>query len=153
MDAEARGRLTAVLLGAACDGMDNMKNYLQIRIGDRQLIVATAWRVSRSGVLFVGSDSREAELATLPALLTGLAVTAVEITAPFSDLKLLFGADTALELFADSERYESWQVVSPDGEMIIAGPGASWSWFPAPPGGEAAPNEPPSLGASGAARP
>ncbi len=129
MDGLTRNRLNTLLIGLKCGGVENRGNYLQLVLGSRRLIVGAAWRVVHDDDIIIGSASEEEVLEKLPHILIGQQIVGVTVSGAFNDLQLRFTQGILLEVFADSEKYEHWNVVGGPNEMIIAGPGRLWSSF------------------------
>jgi hypothetical protein len=98
----------------------------------------------RSGVLFVSFDGVELtvmcewslRVATsavgLDADITsivGAHVRKVLVDPTIHDLSITFEGPVELQAIPDSDEFESWQLVTPSGEMIGVGPGSSWWRF------------------------
>ena len=103
--------------------------------GKCKLFIACSWRLVDGGDIVVDSvfNAKEEEeiRTTILNLLQGKRILHVSVQPPFHDLKIEFSEGTLLEIFANSGRYESWNYIGSEHEvdMIIAGPGSSWSAF------------------------
>lgn len=118
-------KLQSILHNATCLEMDNRGSFLQILLGSHSLIIGAAWRFVKDGDIVMGSGSADEVLEQLPELLIGRTVQSVSVNGPFHDLHLEFEDGSTLEVFADSELYEHWNL----GLSVIAGPGNLWSSF------------------------
>jgi hypothetical protein len=103
--------------------------------GKCKLFIACSWRLVDGGDIVAGnvfSAKEEEEVrTTILNLLQGKSILDVSVQPPFHDLKIEFSEGTLLEIFANSGRYESWNYIGSEHkvDMIIAGPGSSWSAF------------------------
>lgn len=122
-------RLKGLLVGEMCESLECQAGYLGVRLEDRGLWVGSAWRVLHDGRLVAGSDSQEAAKAGLVELLVGQRIKSVALRGSLNDLMIEFGNGVRVETFANAEEYEHWHMAGGPDEMIIAGPGTSWSAF------------------------
>jgi hypothetical protein len=133
MDRETLQRIDTLLIGYKCSGIERLgENYLQVLFGERRLIVECAWRLSDQGEIVIGNESEETVLSKIDDLVVGSVVREVRVRGEFHDLRVKFANARVLEAFADSEKYENWNLVTSSGEMIIAGPSRLWSTFRPP---------------------
>jgi hypothetical protein len=129
MDEESKTRLSRLLVGLECVDVEQSGNFIQLVFRERRLIIGCAWRVSRDSEILVGSDSEDDLVDSLPQYLRGQCVDHVSVRGEFHDLRVEFMNHLILEAFADSEKYENWQLVGGANDMIIAGPSGLWSEF------------------------
>ena len=116
------------LVGITCSEVTARGNYLEVRFGDRLLIVYAAWRIAEGDAVLVGSGAEEQQLDRVIPLLLGQIVSEVQLIGAFHDLRLAFVGGRRFESFADEGAFEQWNLVrsgdsgSPQ-RMVIAGPG------------------------------
>ena len=133
MDRETLQRIDTLLIDYTCSGIESLgADLIQVVFGKHRLIVWCAWRLSDQGEIVVSSESEGVVQSKIEGLLVGSVVRKVHVRGEFHELRVGFTNDRVLEAFADSEKYENWNLVTGSGEMIIAGPGRLWSWFPQP---------------------
>src|SRR5262245_8684384 len=123
MNEEILNRLRGMLLGAVCQDMENLGNYLQLRLGVYLLTIEAAWRLVEADRVILDDTSTTLVLETLPQILQGHCVQSVHITGKYNDIQVGFDNGIILETVADSLEYEHWKVVGGPQAMIIAGPG------------------------------
>jgi len=109
--------------------MENLGNYLQVRLGVYLLIIETTWRLVNADTVIMDDTSTALVLETLPQILQGHYVQSVDIIGTYNDIHVKFDSNIVLETVADSKEYEHWKVVGGPQAMIIAGPGELWSSF------------------------
>ncbi len=88
-----------------------------------------AWRLERAGELVAGDADAPALCRGAVQLMVGLAVRFIELTPPA--LETTFGFDEAVlfHLFPlRSEQFGPWRLYTPDGGLLIIGPGSNWSY-------------------------
>ncbi len=112
-------------VGAVCRG-----SYLELSLDSSTLTIGSAWRLTCSGELVLGSDSAEEVIDSLPKFVLNKVIVRSEVNSKFNDLTVDLGGELMLETFANSECYESWTLSCESGEMLISGPGRLWSHFP-----------------------
>jgi hypothetical protein len=87
------------------------------------------WRISRNGVIIVGSgDSKDAMYRLIP-MLDGRKILNVEIREKTFDTKFLFEGEVSLELFSLSSpknETEQWFLFCPGDPVLSIGPGFTW---------------------------
>jgi hypothetical protein len=79
---------------------------------------------------FLGSGAAEAGLRQDLAPIVGRQVVGVVVAGPFHDMTLEFAGGWMLHTLADAPQWESWQIATTPGELVIAGPSSLWSHFP-----------------------
>lgn len=101
-----------------------------IDFSSSRLWIGCPWRVIVDEPIVAASDTTTIEGDMLDAL-RGEHVKSVAVHPPLHDLAITFTSGAVLETFATSERYEHWNLIGSEdeGDMIIAGPGSSWSAF------------------------
>lgn len=117
-----------LLDGRACMAIEWNGPTPALLLQGATLSIASAWRVAGEAAFF-GSGIDEPTSQNLE-VLVGRRIVGVEIRSPFHDLNVRFEGDWTLDTLADAAEWESWQVTADDGEMLVAGPGDSWSQFP-----------------------
>lgn len=92
-------------------------------------ITYAAWRLERgSDILAACEDPRPKSQAAVESL-NGLTLVSVDMLSPALDTLFVFDSDVRLRLFpVYSEGYEHWQLFTPDGNVLILGPGTSWTY-------------------------
>src|SRR5690349_15970860 len=94
----------ASLLDQTCTAVEPRGELLTLHWKDVSLFVSAPWRVT-SADWIVGSSSHPDLMQQLPKRLVGSTIVAVEIRAPWHDLRIAFSNGTSLELFQNCERY------------------------------------------------
>lgn len=129
MDQTTIARLKTLLVGSSCSDIENLGAYFQIIFPQRRLIVESPWRLIDNTKIVAANDSGDAVLEQLRKLLMGHTVRHAEVDGDFHNLRLEFDGGVVLEILPDSDEYENWKLLGGPEEMIIAGPGKSWSAF------------------------
>jgi hypothetical protein len=139
VDDETLETVRSLMVGAICVEMDNHGSFLHLIFGTCGLTIGAAWRLVHEGGIVVGSGTPEDVIDDLTQKFLGRSIEDVSIFGLFHDLRITFDADYVLDIFADSERYESWNLSGTENgiatSMIGAGPGDSWWFFEIPAGG------------------
>lgn len=90
-----------------------------------------AWRLEagRRQVLAGSGDSPDRIEAAIQQL-EGLSFDSIEISPPALDTAMTFSEDMTLRLFPISQdmELEHWMLYTPDGNVLLIGPGTSWSY-------------------------
>lgn len=91
------------------------------------LRIECAWRLEEQLAVKVASEDAHELLARHVSSLNGRVVRGVTVAAPGLDLNVVLdGAITlrAFSVFANTEEYENWTIHTPDGKVLVAGPGS-----------------------------
>jgi len=126
---EFGARMRDLLVDQVCEGVDWEGASPAFVFADVTLVTACAWRVDGPAVMYgSGADPVAAQDLTQ---LVGHRIVDASAATPWHDLELEFDGGWTLRAFSDAPDWESWRLTSDEGELLVAGPGSSWSHFPA----------------------
>ena len=103
--------------------------------GEESLTVECPWRLRNTKTVFLGSseynlkETRQETFEKLQNLLLGKKIKEIIITPVISDLKIKFNDDLLLELFSNSNIYESWTLSDGKNLLLISLPGGGGCIF------------------------
>ena len=129
MEQQTRDRLSQLLVGMEIINVEQYGNYFHMMFASRSLTIRCAWRLICDGEIVIGSGSTDELVDRMSDYLKGQVVERVAVRGEFHDLRLEFMSRYALEVYADSQEFENWQLGGGPTEMIIAGPSRLWSEF------------------------
>jgi hypothetical protein len=88
-----------------------------------------AWRLEKNNEFIAGCEDPRDQLIEDVKLMEGLAIKSIEILAPACDTIIHFEDEVILRLFSIySKENEHWMLFAPDGNVLVMGPGTSWSY-------------------------
>ena len=91
-------------------------------------VYGAAWRIDSAEDVVAGSeDSREAMSAGL-ASLEGAILRSVSVAVPSLGVDLDFDEATFRVFPVTAREDEHWMLFTPSGDVLVAGPGATWRW-------------------------
>lgn len=133
MDKQTIKRLQKLLIGNKCRKFVFKGSAIIISLEKRTLTILSKLRISDSNRIiltnFEVSNLDETRNKEFTSLFKGKIISNVTVSGRCHDICLDFENDITIDTFSDSNKYESWQLVGGPQEMIIAGPGTSWSEF------------------------
>lgn len=95
-------------------------------------IMHAAWRIEQGDTMLVASEDRRPKLEAAVENLNGRPLVSLDILAPSLDTLFGFDGGMSVRLFPlYTEEYEHWQLFVPDGNVLVVGPNATWSFHSA----------------------
>jgi hypothetical protein len=92
-------------------------------------VYCSAWRLEQGDNFVAGSEDGRPKLEASVTLLNGLTLQAVDVRPPALEVVFTFDRGIVLRVFPIfSEDFEHWMLYTPDGNVLTAGPGASWTY-------------------------
>jgi hypothetical protein len=92
-------------------------------------ITYAAWRLEKRGQTVAACEDARLQLHTAVESLNGLVLLAIDILTPALDTLFVFDEDVTVRAFPIySEQYDHWQLFTPDGNVLVLGPDATWTY-------------------------
>ena len=92
-------------------------------------ITYSAWRLEHGSDVLAASEDPRPKLEAAVRHLDGLALQSVDIVSPSLDALFAFEKGVTLRIFPIySEQYEHWKLFTPNGQVLVVGPGTTWSY-------------------------
>jgi len=88
-----------------------------------------AWRIDKDKKPFVGCEDSREKIESSLSELANRNLEKIEILNDAFDVKLVFGEDVELHLFAfHTQDQRQWMLFTPEKKVFTAGPGSEWSY-------------------------
>jgi hypothetical protein len=117
------------LLGTSCAEVTVLSGTLTCEFTPFTLSIESTWRVVGSDLVLGSGSDMDGLQERLRSTLVGSVVVSASATGNLNDLVVETNSGLRIESFADSDVYESWRMAGPMGDLLVAGPGSSWSLF------------------------
>jgi hypothetical protein len=92
-------------------------------------IYCCAWFLEKNGGFLAGCEDERSDLATIIPQINGGILLSVEIIPPAFETKFRFDNGFILHTFPIySTESKHWLLYTPDGNVLVIGPGSSWSY-------------------------
>lgn len=92
-------------------------------------IYSCAWRIEQHNTVLAGSNDSKEKMASAIKRLEGASLNSVEFTSPSLDTVFQFEEGLILRTFSiDFEECDHWLLFVPPNNVLVLGPGESWSF-------------------------
>ena len=92
-------------------------------------VLHCAWRIETEDLVLAASQDNRDNLAIAVKVMGDASVLSIEILAPALETIIQFENGVCLRLFPmHTEKYDSWQLFTPERKVLTIGPGSQWSY-------------------------
>lgn len=92
-------------------------------------VYCCVWYLEKNGEFLVASEDSRSKLETAIQYLDNRVLNSVKLLPPAFETIFNFDEGVILHLFpVYSEEYEHWKLYTPDGNVLVIGPGTNWSY-------------------------